>query len=102
MAHLDKERGQRGLPPLPFGVALHLGEVFWGNIGAADRLDFTAIGPAVNLVSRLEGLCKPLQKTVLVSGALAAQTETPLIALGAHGLRGIAAPCAIFALPEVA
>jgi class 3 adenylate cyclase len=100
MAHLDKERGQRGLPPLPFGVALHLGEVFWGNIGAADRLDFTAIGPAVNLVSRLEGLCKPLQKTVLVSGALAAQTETPLIALGAHELRGIASPCAVFTLFE--
>jgi adenylate cyclase len=100
MARLDQEREQQGLPPLPFGVALHLGEVFWGNIGAADRLDFTAIGPAVNLVSRLEGLCRPLEKTVLVSGALAAQTETPLIALGTHSLRGIASPCAVFTLPE--
>ncbi len=100
MARLDKEREQQGLPPLPFGVALHLGEVFWGNIGAADRLDFTAIGPAVNLVSRLEGLCRPLEKTVLVSGALAAQTEMPLIALGTHHLRGIAAPCAVFTLLE--
>ena len=100
MAHLDEERRRQGLPPLPFGVALHLGEMFWGNIGAADRLDFTAIGPAVNLVSRLEGLCKPLQKTVLVSGALAAQTDAPLIALGPHELRGIAAPCAVFVLPE--
>ena len=72
MAHLDKERQTQGLPPLPFGAALHLGEMLWGNIGAADRLDFTAIGPAVNLVSRLEGLCRPLGKTVLVSGALAA------------------------------
>src|SRR6516165_3357545 len=68
MAHLDKERDRRGLPPLPFGAALHLGEMLWGNIGAADRLDFTAIGPAVNLVSRLEGLCRPLGKAVLVSG----------------------------------
>jgi adenylate cyclase len=100
MARLDKEREQQGLPPLPFGVALHLGEVFWGNIGAADRLDFTAIGPAVNLVSRLEGLCRPLEKTVLVSGALAAQTDMPLIALGTHSLRGIASPCAVFTLPE--
>jgi class 3 adenylate cyclase len=100
MAHLDKERGQQGLPPLPFGAALHLGEMLWGNIGAADRLDFTAIGPAVNLVSRLEGLCRPLGKAVLVSGALAAQTETPLIALGTHVLRGIASPCAVFALPD--
>jgi adenylate cyclase len=100
MAHLDRERGPRGLPPLSFGVALHVGEIFWGNIGAADRLDFTAIGPAVNLVSRLEGLCRPLGKTVLVSGAFAAETETPLIAIGTHALRGIASPCAVFTLPE--
>jgi len=100
MAHLDKERQRQGLPSLSFGAALHVGEIFWGNIGAADRLDFTAIGPAVNLVSRLEGLCRPLAKTVLVSGALAAQTDTPLIPLGTHVLRGIAAPCAVFTLPE--
>jgi adenylate cyclase len=100
MAHLDTERGRQGLPPLPFGAALHLGEMLWGNIGAADRLDFTAIGPAVNLVSRLEGLCRPLGKAVLVSGALAAETEAPLIALGTHVLRGIASPCAVFTLPE--
>jgi adenylate cyclase len=100
MAHLDQERRAQGLPPLPFGAALHLGEMLWGNIGAADRLDFTAIGPAVNLVSRLEGLCKPLGKTVLVSGALAAETEMPLVPLGRHELRGIAARCEVFALPE--
>ena len=100
MAHLDEQRLRQGLPALPFGVALHLGEILWGNIGAADRLDFTAIGPAVNLVSRLEGLCKPLCKTVLVSGALAAETETPLIALGTHALRGITSPCVVFTLPE--
>jgi class 3 adenylate cyclase len=102
MAHLDEQRLRQGLPALPFGAALHLGEILWGNIGAADRLDFTAIGPAVNLVSRLEGLCKPLRKTVIVSGALAAETETPLIALGTHALRGIAAPCAVFTLPNPA
>ena len=100
MAHLDERRRRQGLPPLPFGAALHLGEVLWGNIGAADRLDFTAIGRAVNLVSRLEGLCRPLRKTVLVSGALAAETEAPLVALGTHVLRGIAAPCQVFTLPE--
>jgi len=100
MAHLDKERRRQGLSPLPFGAALHLGEILWGNIGAADRLDFTAIGSAVNLVSRLEGLCRPLGKVVLVSGALAAETDVPLIALGTHALRGIATPCAVFTLPE--
>jgi class 3 adenylate cyclase len=100
MAHLDKERQQQGLPPLPFGAALHVGEMLWGNIGAADRLDFTAIGPAVNLVSRLEGLCRPLGKTVLVSGALAAQTDALLVPIGTHVLRGIASPCAVFTLPH--
>jgi adenylate cyclase len=100
MAHLDAQRRQQGLPPLPFGVALHLGEILWGNIGAADRLDFTAIGPAVNLVSRLEGLCRPLEKTVLVSGTLAAETDVTLIPLGTHVLRGIVSPCAVFTVPE--
>ena len=100
MAHLDEARRGQGLEPLPFGVALHLGQVLWGNIGAADRLDFTAIGPAVNLVSRLEGLCRPLDKAVLVSGAFAAETTAPLIPLGSHALRGIAAPCAVFTVAE--
>src|SRR5271168_475530 len=98
MAHLDEARRQQGLPPLPFGVALHLGEMLWGNIGAADRLDFTAIGHAVNLVSRLEGLCRPLDKAVLISGAFAAETTSPLMPLGEHALRGIASPCAVFTL----
>jgi len=100
MAHLDETRRKQGLPPLPFGVALHVGQILWGNIGAADRLDFTAIGPAVNLVSRLEGLCRPLDKAVLVSGAFAAETGAPLIPLGTHALRGIASPCAVFTVPE--
>jgi adenylate cyclase len=100
MAHLDAMRQAQALPPLPFGAALHLGEILWGNIGAADRLDFTAIGPAVNLVSRLEGLCRPLGRSVLISGAVAAETTTPLVPLGEHVLRGIAAPCAVFTLPN--
>jgi class 3 adenylate cyclase len=100
MAHLNLARQRDKLPPLAFGAALHLGEILWGNIGAADRLDFTAIGPAVNLASRLEGLCRPLDKTVLVSGALAAQTQMKLIPLGTHQLRGIAAPCAVFTTPD--
>jgi class 3 adenylate cyclase len=100
MAHLEQARRRQGLPSLSFGLALHLGEMLWGNIGTADRLDFTAIGPAVNLVSRLEGLCRPLGRSVLVSGAVAGETTTALIPLGEHPLRGIAAPCAVFALPE--
>ncbi|MFC3136191.1 adenylate/guanylate cyclase domain-containing protein, partial [Microbaculum marinum] len=97
MDHLDRQRAGAGRPPLLYGTALHLGEMLWGNIGAADRLDFTAIGPAVNLVSRLEGLCRPLGRPVLVSGAFAAETSEPLVALGDHPLRGIATPCPVFA-----
>ncbi len=100
MAHLDAARQAQGLRRLPFGAALHLGEILWGNIGAVDRLDFTAIGPAVNLVSRLEGLCRPLGRSVLISGAVADETTAPLIPLGEHVLRGIAAPCAVFTLPD--
>ncbi len=100
MAHLDAVRRAKALPPLPFGVALHLGEILWGNIGAAGRLDFTAIGPAVNLVSRLEGLCRPLGRSVLISGTVAAEISGPLVPLGEHPLRGIAAPCAVFTLPD--
>jgi class 3 adenylate cyclase len=100
MAHLGAVRETQGLPPLSFGAALHLGEILWGNIGAADRLDFTAIGPAVNLVSRLEGLCRPLGRSTLISGAVAAEARTPLVPLGEHVLRGIAAPCAVFTLPD--
>jgi class 3 adenylate cyclase len=100
MAHLDESRRRQGLPPLSFGMALHLGTMLWGNIGTADRLDFTAIGPAVNLVSRLEGLCKLLGRSVLVSGAVAAETTRDLIPLGEHTLRGIAEPCEVFGLPD--
>jgi adenylate cyclase len=67
MARLDAERRRDQKPPLPFGVGLHLGAVVYGNIGAPDRLDFTAIGPAVNAASRIEGLCRPLACPVLIS-----------------------------------
>src|ERR1700726_590128 len=75
-------------------------DAWFDRIAGADRLDFTAIGPAVNLVSRLEGLCWPLGRSVLISGAVAAETTTPLVPLGKHVLRGIAAPCTVFALRD--
>jgi len=100
MAHLNISRRRQGLPSLSFRAALHIGEILWGNIGAADRLDFTAIGPAVNLVSRLEGLCGSLDRAILISGALAAETSASLIPLGSHALRGIVAPCTVYTLPD--
>jgi adenylate cyclase len=100
MDHFDRIRAAEGHPPLQFGTALHVGEMLWGNIGTADRLDFTAIGRAVNRVSRLEGLCRPLGRSMLASAEFAAKTTRPLVPLGEHRLRGIAAPCAVYALDE--
>ena len=58
--------------PLAFIATLHVGRVVYGNIGSPDRLDFTVLGPAVNLVSRLEGLAKELDRPLLCSAAFAA------------------------------
>ena len=102
MARLDQERTRAGLPPLPFGIGLHLGAVMYGNIGAPDRLDFTAISPAVNVASRIEGLCRPLACPVLISETVAARSTQPLAPLGQHRLRGTAGPVALFTLPELA
>ena len=102
MARLDEQRVRIGLPPLPFGMALHLGAVMYGNIGAPDRLDFTAIGPAVNLTSRIEGLCRRLACPVLISEAVSAQCSENLAPMGRHSMRGINEPVTLFTLPELA
>jgi len=82
------------------GIGLHLGEVIYGNVGAADRLDFTAIGPAVNLAVRLEGLTKRLLRPLLVSSAFAHICPRPLVSLGFHPVRGLDEPEEVFGLPE--
>ena len=84
-------------PPLEIVVALHIGTVIYGNIGAADRLDFTVIGPAVNLVSRIEGVAKALNLPIVVSDDFARAYGEPLRPLGRHQLRGLAAPHDLFA-----
>lgn len=84
-----------------FGIALHLGEVYYGNIGAPERLDFTVIGPAVNQASRIEKLGSELGKVVVTSANFAAAAPEPLERLGAYQLRGIAGPQEIFAVPTL-
>ena len=81
-------------------LALHTGEVLYGNVGAADRLDFTVIGPAVNEAARIETLCEPLGRKVLVSAefAAAAGNCNGLQPLGHHRLRGVREPRAIYGL----
>ena len=72
MLVLNRIRAAEGEPTVRFGLALHIGEVMFGNIGASQRLDFTVIGPAVNHAARLEKLCSPLDRGVLLSSAMAA------------------------------
>ena len=98
--HNDACRGDD--PQLAMALALHLGEVNYGNIGVPGRLDFTVTGPVVNELSRIEELCKKLGKPVLASGALAALLANELVPLGSHELRGVEKPVAVYTLPEFA
>jgi adenylate cyclase len=97
---LNRARCDAGRPVAPVDLALHLGEVLYGNVGATDRLDFTVIGPAVNEVARIEVLCEPLRRNVLVSAELAAAVgdDPRLEPLGRHHLRGVREPRDIFGL----
>jgi adenylate cyclase len=86
-----------GEPPLEIVIALHSGTVNYGNIGAADRLDFTVIGPAVNLVSRIETVAKALDQPIVVSDELVQVLGGGVVSLGRHQLRGLATPHELFA-----
>jgi len=92
--------GIDGWRPLRTGIALHEGEVFFGNIGAPERLDFTVIGPAVNEASRVEALQKTLKRDILITTAVARLLDIPLDHLGEHALRGVAAPVAVYSPRE--
>jgi adenylate cyclase len=96
----NRERESTGEPPIRFGLALHLGDLSYGNIGSLNRLDFTVIGPAVNHASRLEKLASELGRPIVASASFAAASPQPLQSLGRHRLRGVAEPQEIFGLHE--
>ncbi|HRG96415.1 MAG TPA: adenylate/guanylate cyclase domain-containing protein [Polyangiaceae bacterium] len=79
-----------GATPIEFGTAIHVGEVMYGNIGGSDRLDFTVIGPAVNLASRIQGQCGALDRPLLVSQAFVDATGLACEDLGPRRLKGVA------------
>jgi adenylate cyclase len=85
-----------GWRPLRAGIALNEGEVFFGNIGAPERLDFTVIGAAVNEASRVEALQKTLGRDILITESVARHLDGGLDHLGAHQVRGVAAPISIY------
>lgn len=96
----NRERETAGDPPIRFGLALHLGEVSYGNIGAPNRLDFTVIGPAVNHASRLEKLASEVRRPIVASASFAAMSRRTLQSLGRFSLKGVSEPQEIFALDD--
>ena len=99
---LSEHPSMVGEPALQIVVALHAGAVIYGNVGAADRLDFTVIGPAVNLVSRVENVAKTLGEPIVVTDDFAQTYGGSLRSLGIHQFRGVAKPRELFSAAAVA
>jgi adenylate cyclase len=99
MVALNERSGETGRAPLNYGIGVHVGDVMYGNIGSRSRLDFTVIGPAVNMASRLETLTKQLGRTVLLSRAFAdfVENDFDLERLGEYPVRGFNDPIELFA-----
>ncbi|UYN93795.1 MAG: adenylate/guanylate cyclase domain-containing protein [Enhydrobacter sp.] len=94
-------RAAAGKPTAIVDISLHIGRVLYGNVGGEARLDFTVIGPAVNEAARIEALCGPLDRRLLVSQAFAAACGADrkrLVSLGHHRLRGVREPAELFTL----
>jgi adenylate cyclase len=92
--------GDGSIERFRFGLALHIGELLYGNIGGGDRLDFTSIGPAVNLAARLEKVSAELGRSVLVSADFAKHCQGRLAPLGDFAFKGFAQRMNAFSLPE--
>jgi adenylate cyclase len=105
VAEVNRRRTTEGLPTTDMYLGLHLGEVFYGNIGSKDRLDFTVVGPAVNEVSRIAAMCRSVDQPVLVSSAFESAvggSRSRLVSVGRYALRGVGRPQDLFTLdPEV-
>jgi adenylate cyclase len=96
---VNKKRREADRTEVRIGIGLHLGEVIFGNVGATERLDFTVIGPAVNLASRIEDLTKRFSRPMLFSAAFARICPRPLVSLGFQPVRGLNEPEEVFGLP---
>lgn len=99
-AALTAQSTARADPPLgvAFGIAMHVGDVLYGNVGSEARLDFTVLGPAVNLAARLEGLCAKYGQEILFSEPFAHALGTATRKLGSEPLKGLTAPQAVYSL----
>ena len=104
---LNARRAAEGRPTTTAYVGLHIGEVFYGNIGSEDRLDFTVVGPAVNEVSRIASMCNSVDRELLISSAfgkgLDADGRKYLVSTGRFALRGISRAQDLYTLdPDIA
>jgi adenylate cyclase len=101
IAEVNKRRVAAGLPITDVYVGLHIGEVFYGNIGSEERLDFTVVGPAVNEVARIAAMCRSVERNVLFSQAFAdaiTLERDQLVSVGRYALRGVERPQELFTL----
>lgn len=96
MDDLNASRRAGGDSELEYGIALHIGDVMYGNIGTARRLDFTVIGPAVNYASRLERMCRELRQKLVLSADVARHLGGEVRSAGLHTLRSVAEKQEIF------
>jgi adenylate cyclase len=107
MNSLNARRSAEGRPTTSAYVGLHVGEVFYGNIGSEDRLDFTVVGPAVNEVSRIASMCGSVDREFLTSSdfwsGLNATGRGYLVSTGRFALRGIGRAQELYTLdPDIA
>ena len=102
VAALNKARTAAGLPTTEIYLGLHVGTMFYGNIGSTSRLDFTVVGPAVNEANRIAGMCRSIEQPVLVSSsffaAAGAAARARLVCVGRYALRGVARPQELYTL----
>ncbi|MGO4567149.1 adenylate/guanylate cyclase domain-containing protein [Rhizobium sp. 2YAF20] len=103
MIALNENNIKNGRSVLGYGIGVHVGDVMYGNIGSRKRLDFTVIGPAVNIASRLESLTKEIKRPVLLSKAFVdlAECQSGLEGLGPQQLRGLGEPIDVFAFTGI-
>jgi adenylate cyclase len=99
LAALDERNRRQTATPLNAGVALHYGKVSYGNIGSGNRLDFTVIGPDVNMTARIERFCRELDRSLIMSEAFANTLSRPMWEIGHFELRGFAKMQRLFELP---
>lgn len=96
MRILNRRRDREDKSPLSCSIALHVGDAMYGNVGAHDRLDFTVIGPAVNLCARLESLAGGLGEKIICSSEFATISTAEMRTVGMHELKNVAAPVEAF------